>query len=351
MKVLVLGAGGPAGANTVRALRHAGHYVVATEGNELHLGWSGVQTFHLPEHTVEEVNRIIERHGIEVVLAQPDSLVAWLSECRGEVAASTFLPPAETITRCQDKLATSLHWYRKGLRDFPPYKLVEPWPDELHQARDLLGLPLWLRATRGAGAKGAIKVDSLDSAYHWLRFWATRGADIEWVAEEYLPGRDLAWSSLWYEGELVTSFTRERLEYLYPHLTPEGLTGTPTVAQVVWDDRVNAVAYQAVRCLDSKPHGIYSVDLREDKDGYPRPTEINAGRGFTTFGLWSMYGVNFLDVAVRLAVDGRKWWLTRPDLSEPPQYDALPHGLKLSRHIDIDFHFSAVKRKPLTLCA
>ena len=108
------------------------------------------------------------------------------------------------------------------------------------------------------------------------------------MTEAHLPGRDLAWSSIWYEGELVCSFTRERLEYIYPGLTPEGITGTPTIAEIVHSDEVNAMAEAAVYAVDDKPHGIFSVDLREDEHEIPRPTEINAGRGFTTFGLWAM---------------------------------------------------------------
>lgn len=343
MKVLVLGAGGPAGVNTIRALRRAKHYVVATEGNDLHLDWPGVATIHVPWHTTERINEICAEYLIDVVLAQPDPLVSWLANRRMSLNAASFLPSAPVVERCQDKFQSSYRWYGAGLRQFAPFKLEEPWPDSLHLARDVLGLPLWLRATRGAGAKGAILVKSLDQAYHWIRFWASRGSDMEWIAEEYLPGRDLAWSSLWYKGQLITSFARERVEYLYPHLTPEGLTGTPTVATVIHDDDVNRTARDAVFACDSQPHGIYSVDLREDVNGEPRPTEINAGRGFTTFGLWSMYSHNFLDAAVKLATHSLNEKL--------PRYDALPEGLTLSRHVDVEFRFSPAKTRALTLCA
>src|SRR5262249_2993890 len=149
-------------------------------------------------------------------------------------------------------------------------------PDYLKLAEDHLGLPFWLRATAGAGAKGAIKVEQLTNAFHWIRFWEGR-SHMRWMAEEFFPGRDIAWCSIWHRGDLLTSFARERMEYLYPHLTPEGLTGTPTIARVIHDPDVNRMGKRAVLSIDPRPHGIYSVDLREDETGHPRPTEINAG--------------------------------------------------------------------------
>lgn len=327
MRVAVLGAGGPAGVNTLRALHQAGHDLIAVDSDRSHLVFCE-QYAEIREHDWSDV---------DVVIPQPDTLVPVLAGM--ELRPKTLLPTVSVIERCQDKLEASLRWYWAKLRELPPWEIVEPWPDTLHLAADSLGLPLWLRATKGAGAKGAIKVTSLDQAYHWIRFWQSRSQEFGWMAEEFLPGRDFAWSSIWYEGELITSFARERLEYLYPHLTPEGLTGTPTAARIVCDEVVNASAEASVRAIDPVPHGIYSVDLREDREGHPRPTEINAGRGFTTFGLWSLYSYNFMDLVVRLARDGRSWWLHRPDLSEPPKYNALPSGMTLYRHIDCGHTF------------
>jgi carbamoyl-phosphate synthase large subunit len=197
-------------------------------------------------------------------------------------------------------------------------------------------LPFWLRAAEGAGARGAILVEDLRSAYHWMRFWETSGQKVCWIAQEYLPGRDIAWTGIYFHGQLVTSFARERLEYIYPHLTPSGLTGTPTISRVIHDEDVNFYAERAVLTIDGEPHGVMSVDLREDKWGMPRPTEINAGRGFTTLGLWSLYGPNFVELAVACAVaQGAQVRLP----SGWPREDSLPEGLTLYRHLDCGHRF------------
>jgi hypothetical protein len=349
MRVAVLGAGGPAGVNTLRALRAGGHECVAADADAAHLVYCAqlAETRHMPNLTVSAIDAL----EADVVIPQPDPIAHWFSQHGRAVAAKSLTPAEGTSWICQDKQRSSLKWFRAGLREHPPFEIEQPWPDNLHLAADEFGLPFWLRARRGAGAKGAILVHRLDQAYHWIRFWQSRDSDMEWIAEEYLPGRDLAWSSVWFEGELQASFARERLEYLYPHLTPEGLTGTPTRARIVHDEDVNAAAQQAVLAVDSKPHGIFSVDLREDVEGVPRPTEINCGRGFTTFGLWSLYGPNFLDLVVRLAAHGKDWWLIRPDLTPPERLNALPEGLTLNRHIDCGHTFVPKLRRALTLCA
>lgn len=322
MRVCVLGAGGPAGVNWCRALHGAGHQVVAVDADERHLDWCRPYADELIEAATLDVT-LIDAIGAEVVHACPDSLVDWLTS--HPVAGATLLPSRTVVERCQDKPMALAFWARVGLRR--PAILIGPeLPDWLHQAADRLGLPFWLRATRGAGARGATLVEDLRTGFHWIRYWQTRHAAWEWVAEEYLPGRDYSWTGLYRDGELVTSFARERLEYLYPGLSPSGLTGTPTIARVVHNTELNEIAEEAVDAIDEQPHGLYAVDLREDWKGMPRPTEINPGRGGTTTGLWAVAGdTNFADLHVRLAAG---------DDVDAPKRDALPAGLELRRHID-----------------
>ena len=179
----------------------------------------------------------------------------------------------------------------------------------------------------------------MSMAAHWISFWGLQQPGIEFMAQENLPGRDLAWSGIYFYGKLVTSFARQRLEYLYPHLTPTGLTGTPTIAQIVHDEEVNATAEAAVRSVTEAPHGIMSVDLREDYNGIPRPTEINAGRSFTTMGLWSLWDDehNFTEIAAALAMVGAEGKQIIHMGQEWQQRDALPEGLILTRHIDCGY--------------
>ena len=318
MRVLVLGAGGPAGVNTCKAL--VAHEVVALDENREHLVWAAphAQETHCAEITVETVNEL----RCDVIIPQPDNLTLWLADHREELEADVFLPDRRVIALCQDKWEASLAFRRAGLRS--------DWAtlvDGTAALDELLRFPCWLRARHGAGGRAAIKATSLQEARHWTGFWWARDRYMDFITEGVLPGRDLAWSSIWYQGELVCSFLRERLEYIYPGLTPEGITGTPTIAAIIVDKDVGDVAVAAVYAVDDRPHGIYSVDLREDEDGVPRPTEINAGRGFTTFGIWAQQqNPSLMNILVGGAVGA------------PPAYrehrDCLEEGLRLYRHID-----------------
>lgn len=321
MRVLVLGAGGPAGVNTCKAL--AAHEVVALDENREHLVWAAPHAAetHAAEVTVETVNEL----RADVVIPQPDNLTLWLADHRDEIEADVFLPDRRVIALCQDKWEASLAFRRAGLR-YDWATLI----DGTEALDDLLRFPCWLRARHGAGGKAAIKATSLQEARHWTGFWWARDRYMDFITEGVLDGRDLAWSSIWYQGDLVCSFLRERLEYIYPGLTPEGITGTPTIAAIIYDPAVNEVAEAACFAVDEKPHGIYSVDLREDADGVPRPTEINAGRGFTTFGLWVLEAdFNLFEYVVYGALKDIGGLRMRK-----PERDCLQEGLRLYRHID-----------------
>jgi carbamoyl-phosphate synthase large subunit len=308
--------------NTCKALSH--HDVIAYDQNQDHLVWAAPHALecHSAELSVETVNEI----GADVVIPQPDNLTMWLADHAPQIEAKTFLPDRRTIALCQDKFEAGLAFRRAGLRN-DRIELVDS-PKAL--LRDMF--PAWIRARRGAGAKAAVRARILEEAWHWCNFWWIKDDFVEFVVEEALPGRDLAWSGIWYQGELVCSFARERLEYIYPGLTPEGLTGTPTIAEIVHDDAVNELAEAACFAVDDRPHGIFSVDMREDEDGVPRPTEINAGRGFTTFGIWATQHQTIS--LMELVVHGAIGVLFVSEHGVGPERDCLPEGLKLYRHID-----------------
>lgn len=324
--VLVLGAAGPAGMNYVRAIAEAGHNVVPSDTDQLRLdAWYGIGTVTPPGPIdMDWLHEVVVRWEVDVVHSQPEGYVLDLAQYRPSFVLH-HLPSEHDVMICQDKWETAIRWRRDGLRDDWTERDIREQSDVVAAAARC-GLPFWLRAARGAGARGATEVHSVAMGVHWIKYWQERGVDWEFLAEGFLPGRDYAWTSIWHDGRLVCSTARERIQYMFPHLAPSGRTGTPVVATVVHSEAVNVMATEAVLSISDAPHGVYCVDLREDADGTPRPTEINCGRFFTTSYHTAAMGLNFPDLHVRLAMGE-----SPPDV---PEYDCLPDGATWVRHID-----------------
>jgi ATP-grasp in the biosynthetic pathway with Ter operon len=149
------------------------------------------------------------------------------------------------------------------------------------------------------------------------------------MVSEFLPGREFAFQSVWLDGRLVTSAARERLEYVFGHLMPSGQSSSPSVARTVHRDDVNELATTVVRAVDQQATGVFCVDLKEDEDGKPLVTEINAGRFFTTSNFLAEAGANMPYSYVRLALG--------EDVNGLPPYDAVEEGLYWVRMIDMGY--------------
>ena len=330
-RILVTGAGGPAGVNFLKALRNAPEdlWLVAADASPYHLGWVPADRKYLVPRCsdsayVRVLNEIISEERIDLVHPQPDVEVSAISESREHLKARTWLPAADTVRLLEDKYRTCRLWEDEGVRAGRTLRIA--CRRDLERAVESMGLPLWMRAARGAGALGSTPVYTLEAGLNWLAYWREREVGWQFIAQPYLPGADLAFESLWREGRLLTSLVLERVEYIFPHVAPSGRTGTPTVSVSVHREDVNRIAADAVRAVDRQATGIFSVDLREDPEGRPVPTEINCGRFFSMSLFFAEAGANLPYLYVKAA-------LGEP-LGDTAVHDAIPTGLVWLRHID-----------------
>jgi carbamoyl-phosphate synthase large subunit len=330
-RILLTGIGSPASQNVLRSLREAPEpfYIAGADANRYHLEWGDLdRAYEAPMTDSPEylgfMLALIEREGIEFVHGQPDWEVAWLAEYADILPARTLLPSRSVVAGCQDKAFCAERWHEAGLRT-DSLRTIQSH-DDLEEAGEALGLPLWLRATSGAGARGSCKVECIKQGAAWLDYWEARAVGWKFMAQEFLPGPEYAFQSVWHEGRLITSATRERLEFIFPQHAPSGVTSSPVVARSVHHPEVNRIATEAILAVDAYPGGIYCVDLKCDGGGVPRPTEVNAGRFFTTSYFFTAAGANMPYQYVRLGLG------YNPAPME--QYDAVPAGLYWIRHID-----------------
>ncbi len=335
-RILVTGAGGPAGINFVECLRMSKRpfHIVGADINRWHLELPRVDDRYVVpradnDRYVPTLKRIIDREEIDVLHAQPDVEVEVISEHRDEFEARMFLPSKETIRICHDKMGTQT-LLRSADVPVPRSHNVERIGDvsEIMARLSRNGSQVWLRAVRGAGSRAAIPVRTPRQAGDWIHYWSTmkdlRAADF--MMAEFLPGREYAFQSLWRNGNIVTSACRMRLEYLFGHLTISGQSSSPSVAVTVHDEGVNRIATRAVKAVDSKATGVFCLDLKENADGRPCVTEINAGRFFTTSNFFARLGANMPLDLVRLALGER--------IPSRPKYNAVPPDCTWIRLVD-----------------
>ncbi len=338
-KILCTGAGGPAGINFVSSLRIAPEkmYLVGTEASQyyLHLALTNTK-YQVPRASdpsyIDRLNEIIGKERIDFLHAQPDVEVEVVSENREKLNAPVFLPTKRAVKACQDKLESAKVWKQKNV---PVAKTVEIKTEkDIDRAFEELGAPIWIRATHGAGGRGSTPADNRETASSWIKYWKARNVNWTFMAQEHLPGKNIAFHSLWKEGELITSMARERLEYIYAYLAPSAITGTPAVQRTVHDKTINKTSTDAVLAIDPNFTGIASVDLKENTKGIPCVTEINPGRMFTTSFFFSYaskiirgdYNINIPYLYTKLAYKE-----TIPDLQK---YDVLPKDVYWIRHMD-----------------
>ena len=338
-RILVTGAGGPAGVNFVMSLKITPEkmFVVGTEANKYFFHLASTDKKYLVPKATEDnyigtLNEIILKEHIEFVHAQPDIEVGIISEKREELVANSFLPSKNAIRTCQDKFESARRWKKNKV----PVSRFQELSDELDvdKAFEELEKPIWIRASQGAGGRGSTLAYNKETALSWIGYWKSRKVDWRFIAQEHLPGRNIGFHSLWKEGELVTSMARERVEYIYPHLAPSGITGTPSVQRTIHDEEANEIGTKAVLSIDQKFDGIACVDLKENKDGVPCVTEINAGRMFTTSFFFSYaskilredHYANIPYLYITLAFE--------EEIPDIPRYDILPEDIYWIRHID-----------------
>ncbi len=312
-KILVLGCGGSAGINFIKSLRLSKEKIkiVGADTNKYYLEMSPVDKRYLIRHKkgeelnyINKINKVIELEDIEFIHAQPDPEVKIISDYRQKLNAKVFLPSKKAINISQDKWLTYQTLEKARVPVAKTFKLS----DEVSLKEVFIEIDgtVWLRANRGAGGRASLPVDNFESAKAWVNYWSYRG--LRWgnfLASEKLDGREVSWVSIWYKGKLICSQGKERLEWVQSGLSPSGVTGTTAIQKTVHNDRVNKIAIDTVKTLDSKPNGIYVVDTKENKSGIPCVTEVNPGRFFTTSLFFSTIGINMPLIFVKLAYGER----------------------------------------------
>lgn len=336
IRVLVTRAGSGAATNLISGLRQGvpeGVFVVGCHDNPFVLKKSTADSNYLvlpTDHDMyaRSLSDVIRRERADVVIPVTDADVMALSRCRKEVGSRVFLPEARTLALCADKLRMARQLQRRKV----PVPASHPVSDLDSIAgifrRFPRGVPAWCRARRGAGSLAAAPVSNARQARAWIRLWSEgRGVRPDaFMIAEYLPGRDFAGQSLWHRGRVILIKTTERLAYVDGAARLSGTSSVAALHKTVHDDRLVKVIVAAVQAVDTQATGAFCVDLKEDAQGQPCVTEINAGR--------LLSGTTIFDTAGRHSMSATYLKLATGGIVEVSETYDCPEGYYVSRDLD-----------------
>lgn len=182
----------------------------------------------------------------------------------------------------------------KITQDAPKYDEVE----------NQIGFPCWIRATQGTGGLGSLKLEDINSYKSWLFI----NSEInEFTVSEFLPGRHLANQMLYYDGKYIKGAALECVEYVMANTSPSKVTGNTSFGRFLNEDKINEFCDSCIKYLEEKlgikAHGILSFDLKEDKNGNLKVTEVNI-RHMAYTGVMAEVGFDLIEDTINILEDG-----------------------------------------------
>ncbi len=258
-RVLVTGAGGPAGVAVIRSLlKRDGVEVFAADMD----GWASGLYLVPPqrrriispgvlESFVDELITLCADDAIDVLFSTVDVELPPLARRRSELGAVLAAPSLDTLETCLDKFALAVRC--APLLRTPTTHLVGP-----AAAAEEWTFPIIVKPRSGAGSRGVRLVHSradLDALGH----------DEALIAQENLPGDE-------YSVDVIAN-ADGRVIAAVPRTRTRVDSGVSIAGLTVRDDGLEATATAVAEAIGLT--GVANVQLRRDAAGVPALLEVN----------------------------------------------------------------------------
>ena len=286
-RLLILRAGLAACNNLTRALKFADPSLVIVGCNEDRFALSlasADRKYAVPVISnrayAKALGRIIKAECIDLVIPNTDADVLAVSRLRGRLPCRVFLPGKSAISRCSDKYELTKFLRGRGFST-PQTRKIGSLSEVDRVIRQFPSSSLlWCRLRRGTGSAGAIPVRTARQAREWICYWEDMHGcpSGSFIVSEYLPGRDLTVQCLFRRGMLLMAKMHERLSYHVSGASPSGVSSTAALAKMIFEPELLQTSVRAIRAVESRASGAFFVDWKENAEGVPCITEINAGR-------------------------------------------------------------------------
>lgn len=296
--VLVPGAAGPAGVNTIKSLRMGGYEgsIVATDSSELAAGFFLATEYSvMPEvkdHQcyAEKLLALVSKAKVEVLMPSSGYDVYSYSELRKELqekGAQPVVSSRESLEVCRDKLLT----YKKLVQEFGDYL-----PFTTSDPGKIPFFPVIAKPRFGKGSRDVFRVDDESD----LSYVTSKYKDM--IFQELLPGDEYTIDVLSdLDGEPVVAVPRLRMQ------TKAGIS---TRGQVVRNEILEALCKGIAGSIGIV--GPSCIQAKRARDGSLKLVEVNPRLGGGTI-FTALAGANFPKLILDM-VQGKK--IDPPHISE-----------------------------------
>lgn len=288
--ILITGVGGPTPRSFVRAVKLDDYSLkqqyrfIGVDCNPLAYGLYDRSLFDksyvVPKATYPEywsrINQIIGKENIDAAVILPEEeVLEWsLNNSKLVFDVATHLPEYKLAKALVNK--HRMHKLLRGSSTVPGFIKIAPSSYNYQEIVERLGRVFWVRSTKGSSGLGSLKIESEGALLQWISI--NEGVE-EFIATEYLPGRNMACKMLYFDGTLKRTACAERVNYIMAKIAPSGVTGNTSFGRLINEPNLVELSEKALKTianeLDSKLHGIFTVDFKEDTYGNPKITEIN----------------------------------------------------------------------------
>ena len=241
----------------------------------------------------------MKSENIDLALIQPEAEVLEWSRYQKDhtLPCPTLLPDFNLVSVLVDKSKMTELLRPTGL---VPKSIAFGRDVDYRTLDDTFSGPFWVRSSSGTSGLGSLLVDTEDKLTNWIHM---NPEITNFMASTYLPGRNLACKMLYYEGKLLRSACAERVNYIMAKVAPSGITGNTSFGRLINDKEPVRRASQALDHLfiqtNTRKHGFFTVDFKEDEEGNPLITEINV-RHVAFTQCFAAAGANFAEDTIRL---------------------------------------------------
>lgn len=247
------------------------------------------------------LEKLVQDENIDYAFVQPErEIVEWAAyyEKNERYPCPVFMGSKRLSESLRDKsiMADLL----EGTDFIPKTIKVSQEDPKYSEVENIIGFPCWIRATEGTGGLGSLRLDDISSYKSWLFI----NSEIpNFTVSEFLTGRHLANQMLYYNGEYVKGAALECVEYVMANTAPSHVTGNTHFGRFLNEDRINEFCDKCIKYLEKKlgvsAHGILSFDLKEDKNGNLKVTEVNI-RHMAYTGVMARVGFDLIEDTIKI---------------------------------------------------